>query len=509
MRVLKTILGLKTALETKRPEQSVGLVPTMGALHIGHASLIKQARGENALVIVSIFLNPLQFSPLEDLQHYPSQPAQDVQLCLELGVDLIFIPSVAELGITSQQLQTQVVPPHDLTSTLCGAFRENHFTGVATIVTKLLNIVSPDVVYFGEKDIQQLVIIKKVVKELNFPVTIKACPTVREVSGLACSSRNTYLSQEEHDLASNIYKALSATKTAFSQGEKNSRNLIHIAREYLTQAIPKIEIQYLELVEPETLQPLSQVEDVGLLAVAAYIGSTRLIDNIKLSSRLPIIAIDGPAGAGKSTVTRRLATELNLLYLDTGAMYRGVTWLLQEANISLDDHISIAELVATVQIELMPSDSPNYSTEVYINHQRVTEIIRASSVTSMVSQVAAISCVRTVLVQMQKDYGAKGGVIAEGRDIATCVFPEADLKIFLTASVGERVKRRQQDLQKQGNTDIDIEKLTQDIERRDYLDSTRAISPLKKAADAVEIVTDGMSLEEVKQAIVNLYRNLF
>jgi len=505
MRILKTVLGLRTALHQKG-KTVVGLVPTMGSLHSGHISLIKRARAENDLVVVSIFVNPLQFGPLEDLQHYPRQLEQDTQLCLELGVDFIFAPSVSEMGIELERLQTEVVPAKDFTSSLCGPWRDGHFKGVATIVTKLFNIISPDVAYFGEKDAQQLVIIKRLVEDLRFPVEIKACPTVREASSLACSSRNVYLSVEDKKEASKLYAALLAAKSAFESGQRAASFLIEVAKEFLQLSAPKLKLQYLELVHPETLAPLDIIEDVGLLAIAAYLGSTRLIDNIKLNTRQPIIAIDGPAGAGKSTVTRKIAQQLNLLYLDTGAMYRAVTWLINSAGIALDDHISIAELVSDVQLELIPTNSEKYSCEVYVNQQRVTQEIRSREITNLVSQVAAIASVRKVLVQLQKDYGKKGGVIAEGRDIGTAVFPDAQLKIFLTASVNERAKRRQRDLENQGQLNIDLEKLTQDIERRDYLDSHRSISPLRQAADAIELITDHLTLDEVCERIISLYK---
>ncbi len=505
MQVLKTVIGLRTALSEQGKERTIGLVPTMGALHLGHASLIKQAKSENDLVVVSIFVNPLQFAPEEDLQNYPRQLEQDYQLCLDLGVNLVFAPNAAEMGIHSTERQTQVIPAENLTSSLCGVFRRGHFTGVATIVTKLLNIVSPNVAYFGEKDFQQLVIIRRLVEELKLPVLIKACPTIREESGLAVSSRNSYLSEQDKKEAAILYKALSAAKQSFESGERNAYSLLEIAKKVL-QAAPNLKVEYIEFVHTQTLAPLKTVQDRGLLAVAAYLGSTRLIDNIQLNARKPIIAIDGPAGAGKSTVTRRVAQELGLLYLDSGAMYRAVTWLVIKSAISPTDQVAIAELVSQVQIELMPTDSLYYSTEVYVNGQRVTEEIRSPEVTSLVSTIAAIASVRTVLVALQKAYGEQGGVIAEGRDIGTDVFPDAELKIFLTASVAQRVKRRQKDLQNQGNLNVDLEKLAQDIQQRDYLDSNRSISPLRQAPDALKLITDELSLEQVCQKIVNLYR---
>jgi len=201
MRLFTTTAGLFCYLERHRQGKEVGLVPTMGALHAGHLSLIERARRENAIVIVSIFVNPLQFGPTEDFQCYPRQLEEDRQLCEQLGVDAIFSPTPMELygnrlptsdGGTEL---TQVVPPAAMTSVLCGRSRTGHFQGVATVVTKLLNLVQPERAYFGQKDAQQLAIIRRLVTDLNLPVAIVACPIVREESGLALSSRNQYLTQ--------------------------------------------------------------------------------------------------------------------------------------------------------------------------------------------------------------------------------------------------------------------------------------------------------------------------
>jgi pantoate ligase/cytidylate kinase len=262
-----------------------------------------------------------------------------------------------------------------------------------------------------------------------------------------------------------------------------------------------------QLVDPDTLQPLETVEKTGLIAIAAYIGNTRLIDNIIL--RQPMIAIDGPAGAGKSTVTRRVAQELGLLYLDTGAMYRAVTWLVMNSNIAIDDSSAIASLVKGVNIDLIPRNTPHLPVEVYINQQEVTQAIRTPEVTNNVSTIAAQAAVRKELVKTQQEYGKQGGIIAEGRDIGTNVFPDAELKIFLTASPQERAKRRLLDLQNQGYEDIDLQQLEREIIERDTKDSQRAIAPLKKADDAIEIITDSLSVEEVIERIIELYSNIF
>jgi pantoate ligase/cytidylate kinase len=283
----------------------------------------------------------------------------------------------------------------------------------------------------------------------------------------------------------------------FRQGERQARNLLTAAQDELAAAI---QLEYLELVDPQTIQPLQQIERDGLLAIAARVGTTRLIDNIQLSQRLPVIAIDGPAGAGKSTVTKLVAKELGLQFLDTGAMYRAVTWLVLESGLALDNEAEIADLIAQSQIELR-------GTQVVINGQDVSTAIRTMAVTSKVSVIAALGSVRTALVQQQQSIGRAGGLVAEGRDMCTHVFPDAQLKVFLTATVAERARRRLEDLKNQGQPVVDIFELEKTIAERDYLDSTRAIAPLKKAADAVEIVTDGMSIEQVVAKIVGLYRD--
>jgi pantoate ligase/cytidylate kinase len=213
----------------------------------------------------------------------------------------------------------------------------------------------------------------------------------------------------------------------------------------------------------------------------------------------PIIAIDGPAGAGKSTVTKQVAKELGLLFLDTGAMYRAITWLVLEAKIPLDDEVKIAELVNSAKIELTGD-------RVLINGEDVTQTIRTPEVTSKVSQIAALGVVREALVKQQQAIGFRGGIVAEGRDMCTHVFPQAGVKIFLTATVAERARRRRQDLINQGQGELDLEQLEREIARRDEMDSNRAIAPLKKAEDAVEIITDGMTIEAVVDKIISMYR---
>ena len=510
---LQTISEIRSYLSAyrRKPQHSIGLVPTMGALHRGHLSLIERAIAENQTVVVSIFVNPLQFAPTEDLDDYPRQLEEDLQLCDRLGVDLVFAPDAEEMnssGDTEALVNTTtVIPPQSMTKIMCGQYRPDHFIGVATIVNKLFNIVQPDRAYFGQKDAQQLAIIRRLVADLAIPIEIVACPIIREASGLALSSRNQYLTSTEKQQAAKIYRSLQQAKQAFVEGELNRQALIEIVKQEL-DSVEEVKIQYVKLVDPTSLQSLEQIEQAGLLAIAAYVGSTRLIDNIVLQKRQPIVAIDGPAGAGKSTVTRRLAHQLNLLYLDTGAMYRAVTWLVMESGIAMSDGEAIAELLQDLNLKLTSPNAVELPTTVHVNGREVTNAIRTPEVTANVSAIAARSEVRQKLVEMQQQWGEQGGLIAEGRDIGTNVFPDAELKIFLTASVAERARRRWQDLQNQGRDEIDIQQLERDIQQRDEQDSNRAIAPLKKADDAIELVTDNLTIDEVIDKIVDLYRQI-
>jgi pantoate ligase / CMP/dCMP kinase len=509
MRLFTTTAGLRCYLERYRDAADVGLVPTMGALHAGHFSLIERAKQENALVIVSIFVNPLQFGPTEDLQRYPRQLEQDRQHCERLGVDAIFAPTVVELygnHLSTSEVGsevTQVVPPTAMTSVLCGRTRKGHFQGVATVVTKLLNLVQPERAYFGQKDAQQLAIIRRLVADLNIPVEIVPCPIAREESGLALSSRNQYLTPEQKAQAPILFKALQQAEVLFKAGDRDAVSLIEAIKSELS-GVSELQVEYVELVHPTTLMPLEQVEDSGLLAIAARLGSTRLIDNVVLKHRKPIVAIDGPAGAGKSTVARRVAKALGLIHLDTGAMYRALTWRVMEAGIDIEDEPAIAELVSQSQIYLT-TDERGEGVRVWIDGEDVTQAIRSLDVTRQVSAIAAQPTVRHELVKQQQRWGCKGGIVVEGRDIGTNVFPDAELKIFLTASIQERARRRQQDLKDQEQPSVSLEQLERDIQQRDIRDSTRALAPLRKAADAIELTTDGLNIDEVTERIVCFY----
>jgi pantoate ligase/cytidylate kinase len=507
-RLFTTIAGARTFLENLAPTGTIALVPTMGALHRGHESLIRRAISEAGVTVVSIFVNPLQFGPEEDLSRYPRTLKDDRQLCETLGVAMIFAPDEETMGLgdsPSRADLSRVVPPATMTRRLCGAFRPGHFEGVATIVTRLFHVIEPSLAYFGEKDAQQLAIVRRLVTDLNLPVEIRSVPTVREGSGLALSSRNRFLSAGEREKATIVWQGLRAARECFQAGERSRGPLLDRVRSTLA-LVPEFRCQYVDLVDPLLLTPLETVTGEGLLAVAGYVGDTRLIDNVLLRQRRPTIAIDGPAGAGKSTVTRRVARALGLLYLDTGAMYRAVTWLVMDAGLSVEDGAAIAELVARARVEFIPAPTPERDPTVKINGRDVTSAIREPGISTRVSTVATWGAVRARLVEIQREIARAGGIVVEGRDIGTNVFPDAELKIFLTASGAERARRRGKELEQRGYPSVPLEELEKEIEERDRSDSHRLLSPLKKAVDAIEVDTDGLTIEAVTHRIVSLYR---
>jgi pantoate ligase/cytidylate kinase len=528
MQWLRTVAALREQVAKWRGS-TIGLVPTMGSLHEGHLSLIRRCRQECDHTVVSIFVNPLQFGPNEDWERYPRDEEGDRALCEAAGVDVVFAPDLQEMGAdpASARDRTWVDPPPSLLQTLCAPHRPGHFRGVATIVVQLLNLVQPQRAYFGQKDAQQLAIIQRLVQDLKIPTTIVPCPTVREADGLAYSSRNRYLSAEERQVAAGLYRALRRGYEHWQAGDSSAEGILAAARAELEHT-PELRLQYLELVDPQTLQPLSEVKDKGLLAIAAYVGQTRLIDNLLLAreksdllpqkeegalrpspkrGRRPLIAIDGPAGAGKSSVARAVAAQLQLLYLDTGAMYRAITWLALQRGIPLDDAEQLTQLAAQTQLRLQSGPSPDEPTRIWANGQEITQAIRSPEVTRWVSQVAAVPGVRQELVKQQRLLGRDGGAVLEGRDIGTHVFPDAELKVFLTASLGERAQRRQHQLQAQGQV-VSLEELKAQLEQRDRYDSERQIAPLRPAPDAILIDTDHLSQAEVENKIVTLYRQL-
>jgi len=277
MQIIKTIKKLRKEInKLKRRNKTIGFVPTMGALHRGHLGLIRRAGKENDIVVVSIFVNPAQFGPKEDFRKYPRNLKQDAGLCRKAGVDIIFYPDAKEIYPDNYKTYVFVLK---LSDCLCGNFRPGHFQGVATVVTKLFNMVQPDIAYFGQKDAQQAVIIKKMVSDLNMPLKIKVLPTVREDEGLAMSSRNAYLSEDERKDALVLSKALNLARGLIKAGLKDAPKIIARMRKLIT-AKKTSRIDYISIVDLENLKPVKKVSHACLIALAVWIGKIRLIDNI-------------------------------------------------------------------------------------------------------------------------------------------------------------------------------------------------------------------------------------
>jgi pantoate--beta-alanine ligase len=264
--------------EARRQGWRVGFVPTMGALHEGHASLIRAARAECGLVVVSLFVNPTQFGLGEDFTKYPRPIEKDMELCGREGVDLVFNPTAAEMYPDGAATTIHVA---GLTDKMCGAFRPGHFDGVCTVVAKLIHIVQPDVAYFGEKDAQQVAVVRRMAADLNMPVEIRGCPLVREPDGLALSSRNVYLSAAERRQALALSAALAEARAAVLGGERDAASLAARVRRQLLAA-EGVKLEYAVVVDPDSLADLDRIEDQVLVAVAARVGPTRLIDNVLL-----------------------------------------------------------------------------------------------------------------------------------------------------------------------------------------------------------------------------------
>ena len=280
MKIIHKINEIREIIQKEKQNgKKIGLVPTMGCLHAGHASLIKKSVENADITVVSVFVNPIQFGPNEDYDKYPRTLEADAKICEEIGADYVFAPSAAEMypGLEKFSDLTMVCPPYALTDMLCGKSRVGHFDGVATVVTKLFNIICPDIACFGMKDIQQLHIIKKMVKDLNFSADIISCPLVREESGLALSSRNKYLSESDKKAALTISKALFAIKDGYQKGIKDTKLLFDTA---MTVLDPMIELDYLEFVDKETFETVSEINSPTIAAIAAKVGGVRLIDNI-------------------------------------------------------------------------------------------------------------------------------------------------------------------------------------------------------------------------------------
>lgn len=276
MKIVISLNDLKNALsDLKRP---LGFVPTMGYLHEGHLSLVQKAREDNAAVVVSIFANPTQFAPGEDLDNYPRDIDRDIELLESAGVDLVWIPTVEIMYAEGYQTWVEV---DELSKLLEGSYRSTHFRGVATVVSKLFNAVSPDKAYFGQKDAQQAAVIQRMVRDLNYPIDIIICPIVREVDGLAMSSRNTYLDQDERLAALCLSRGLFLAREAYLGGERIPSALkkmvsSEVDREELAQ------LQYVSCADPQTLEELEDEVHECLISMAVYVGGTRLIDNVIL-----------------------------------------------------------------------------------------------------------------------------------------------------------------------------------------------------------------------------------
>ena len=290
MRFVTSIADLHAALNRRgaqalpcmrTADKTVGFVPTMGALHAGHLSLIRKARQETGVVVVSVFVNPTQFGPAEDFDSYPRPLQRDSELCEKAGVDVLFAPPTAEMypgGYATYVLQERY------TESFEGEIRTGHFHGVCTICAKLFNLVKPDVAFFGLKDYQQSVVIRRMVRDLNFDVKIVACPTVRESDGLAMSSRNIYLSPEEREQAIALSRALRKAEEMFANGERRAAPL-RAAMEQVIAEAPLAKVDYIAMVNPETLREIRRIESEAMVLIAVRLGRTRLIDNCHLSAR--------------------------------------------------------------------------------------------------------------------------------------------------------------------------------------------------------------------------------
>jgi len=283
LKICATIDEMRSACRAVgQPGRRLGLVPTMGALHEGHLSLVRAARAACDAVAVSIFVNPTQFGPNEDLAKYPRPFERDQELLKRAGVDLLFVPSIEEMYPAGAVTWVTV---EELSSKLDGRSRPTHFRGVTTVVAKLFHIIEPGVAFFGQKDAAQVAVIRRMVRDLNLPVEIAVCPIVREADGLAMSSRNAYLDTGQRKQALVLHRSLMRVKQLADTGERNAAKLAAAGREEFA-AVASVRLDYFEIVDPETLEPVADVSGGALVAVAAYIGPTRLIDNVLLQQDL-------------------------------------------------------------------------------------------------------------------------------------------------------------------------------------------------------------------------------
>ncbi len=277
VRLVRTIAELREMLAgVRRAGRTIGLVPTMGALHAGHGRLIEQARGSSGLVVVTLFVNPIQFNRNDDYERYPRALDDDLAFCDTRGAGVLFAPAVEEMYPREQLTFVEV---SQLAEHLCGAFRPGHFRGVATVVAKLFHIVQPDLAFFGEKDAQQLALIRRMVDDLNLPVRIVGVPTVREEDGLALSSRNRLLSRQHRAVAPALYRALLKARSLIEAGERDANKVCGRALAYL-QAQPGVRVEYLQIVDPDEMQPVNTIAGPVRVAAAMWLGSTRLIDSL-------------------------------------------------------------------------------------------------------------------------------------------------------------------------------------------------------------------------------------
>ncbi|MDF2954088.1 MAG: Panthothenate synthetase [Thermodesulfobacterium sp.] len=280
MEVIKKISKMKEISKNwKREGLKIAFVPTMGFLHEAHLSLIRKAKELGDKTVVSIFVNPLQFGPKEDYKEYPRDTKRDLELLKNEGVDAVFIPEPEEMYPSDFQTYVEVTR---LTTGLCGAFRPGHFKGVTTVVLKLFNIINPDIAVFGEKDYQQLQVIRQMVKDLNMNTEIVAHPTVREEDGLAMSSRNIYLSSDERKSATSLYKALLLAKKLISEGEKDPQKIKKEMEKFI-HSFPFTRVQYIEFIDPVNLEPVKEINKPVLCALAVFVGKARLIDNMLIN----------------------------------------------------------------------------------------------------------------------------------------------------------------------------------------------------------------------------------
>ena len=501
---MKNLIRKTEELEQWRQKlkSDINFIPTMGNLHDGHQKLISTAKNSNCNInLVSIFINPLQFESKEDLKNYPKTIDKDIEIAFSTGADAIFIPNAMDIYPPYNKSISYLKASKELSSALCGLTRVGHFDGVCTVVYRLLNLIQPKNLYLGEKDWQQLIILKNLLEEKKLNTTIISIPTQRDFDGVPFSSRNKLLSKSERKILKFFSNELLYTKNVFKKNKKI--NLKEITQKLESE---NITIEYLKHLNPYNFKKVNAKDNISILAGAIKCGKTRLIDHVFLMKRKPIIAIDGPAGSGKSTITKLIAKELKLLYLDTGAMYRALSWFLIKEKIDYSKEFELNKILSDVSIVFKTNSLSEQ--DIFINNFCVTKEIRTQKVSSIVSKISSIKEIRKFLVCEQRKIGELGGLVAEGRDIGTTVFPDAELKIFLTASIEERAKRRKSELEKMSSKEINLNQLKELIKKRDFEDSTREISPLKKANDAIEIITDGYSIIEVGEKIIDIYNQI-